>query len=304
VRQRLLVVVNAAAGSVDDGPVDAALTVLRSAADVEVAATASAADLDDVVAAMDGQRPVIVGGDGSLHAVIGALDRAGRLADQPVGLIPCGTGNDLARTLGLPVDPEEGARAVLSGRTRVLDVLRDDSGLLVVNAVHSGLGASAGRRAEGFKGLMGVAAYPVGAALAGVSERGWLLRVEVDGVVVRSSSGGWAADGETPLLMVAVCNGPTVGGGTALAPGAVPDDGLLDVMVSAATGAAERMAFAAALRTGEHVGREDVVVVRGRRVTVAGEPVDLDADGEVHEGRDRQAWRADAGAWSVITPSS
>jgi diacylglycerol kinase family enzyme len=301
---RLLVVVNAAAGSVEDEPVAAALTVLRSSADVLVADTASAADLDGVVARLDGRVPVVVGGDGSLHAVAAALDRAGRLGDQPVGLIACGTGNDLARTLGIPLEPESGARALLTGSPRPLDVLRDDSGLVVVNAVHAGLGASAGRRAERFKDLMGALAYPVGAALAGAAESGWRLRVEVDGVVVGAPEAGWAADGDTPLLMVGICNGPTVGGGTALAPGALPDDGLLDVMVCSATGPAERVAFGAALRTGEHTGRDDVVVVRGREVTVGGEEVDIDADGELHEGRTAQTWRVDPGAWSIVTPAS
>jgi YegS/Rv2252/BmrU family lipid kinase len=302
VTTRLLVVVNGAAGSAEDEPVESALAVLRSGGDVDVAATESAEDLDDVVRHLDGRRPVVVGGDGSLHAVVGALDRADRLGDQPLGLVACGTGNDLARSLGLPMDPEEGARVVLAGSPRPMDLLREDGGLLVVNAVHAGIGASAGRRAERFKDLMGVLAYPVGAALAGAAEAGWRVRVEVDGAVVGPAGAGWAADGETPLLMVAVCNGRTVGGGAALAPDARPDDGLLDVMVCAATGPAERVAFGAALRTGEHVDRDDVVVVRGREVAVTGEAVDIDADGEVHEGLPAQRWRIDPAAWSILTP--
>jgi len=297
----LLVVVNGAAGSAQDEPVEAALAVLRGGADVEVAATASSDDLDDVVRGLDGRRPVVVGGDGSLHAVACALDRAGLLGASPVGLIACGTGNDLARTLGLPLDPEAGARVVLDGAPRRLDVLREDGGLLVVNAVHAGVGASAGRRAERFKDLMGPAAYPVGAALAGAAESGWELRVEVDGRPVAPVSGEWSADGATQLLMVGVCNGRSVGGGTALAPDADPGDGLLDVLVSAATGPAERVAFGAALRTGSHGDRDDVVLVRGRSVRISGEPVDIDADGEVHEGWTAQSWRIDPAAWSIIT---
>ena len=296
----LLVVVNGAAGSAEDEPVEAALSVLRSGADVEVAATSSSDELDDVVRSLDGRRPVVVGGDGSLHAVAAALDRAGLLDAQPIGLIACGTGNDLARALGLPLDPEAGARVVLEGSSRRLDALREDGGLLVVNAVHAGVGASAGRRAERLKDLMGAVAYPVGAALAGAAERGWELRVEVDGRPV--GSGEWTADGSTPVLMVGVCNGPTVGGGTALAPDADPGDGLLDVLVSAATGPAERVAFGAALRSGRHGDRDDVVLVRGRSVTISGDPVDIDADGEVHEDWARQTWRLDPGAWSVIAP--
>ncbi len=296
----LLVVVNGAAGSAADEPVDAALAVLRAGAEVEVAATASADDLDDVVSRLDGRRPVVVGGDGSLHAVAAALDRAGLLGAQPVGLIACGTGNDLARTLGLPLDPEHGARVVLEGAPRPLDVLREDCGLVVVNAVHTGIGATAGRHAERFKDVMGPVAYPVGAAIAGAAESGWRLRVELDGRPVRA--GDRIADGDTALLMVAVCNGPTVGGGTALVPGADPGDGLLDVMVCAATGPAERLAFGAALRAGEHGDRDDVALVRGREVSITGEPVEIDADGEVHPDRAAQRWRLDPAAWSIRVP--
>jgi diacylglycerol kinase family enzyme len=298
----LLVVVNGAAGSAQDEPVEAALSVLRGAADVEVAATASSDELDDVVRGLDGRRPVVVGGDGSLHAVAAALDRAGLLGAQPVGLIACGTGNDLARALGLPLDPEGGARVVLEGRPRRLDVLREDGGLLAVNAVHAGVGASAGRRAEVLKDLLGAAAYPVGAALAGAGESGWELRVQVDGRVAGPVSGDWSAEGATRLLMVGVCNGPTVGGGTALVPGADPGDGLLDVLLCAATGPAERVAFGAALRAGEHGARDDVALLRGREVSITGEPVEIDADGEVHEGWTTQTWRVDPGAWSVVVP--
>lgn len=218
-----------------------------------------------------------------------------------MGLIGCGTGNDLARTLGIPLNPVAGATVVLTGRPRSLDVLREDGGLLVVNAVHAGVGASAGRRAERLKELMGAAAYPVGAAMAGAAERGWELRVEVDGRPVRL--GEVSADGTTPLLMVGICNGPTVGGGTALVPGADPGDGLLDVLVSAATGPAERVAFGAALRAGDHGDRDDVAFVRGREVTVTGEPVEIDADGEVLVDWTRQGWRLDPAAWSVFVPA-
>jgi diacylglycerol kinase family enzyme len=132
----LLVVVNGAAGSADDEPVEAALAVLRGGADVEVAATSSSDELDDVVRSLDGRRPVVMGGDGSLHAVAAALDRAGVLGAQPVGLIACGTGNDLARTLGLPLDPEDGARVVLERIQQVPGIVATNT-LVAVPALPS-----------------------------------------------------------------------------------------------------------------------------------------------------------------------
>ncbi len=301
--QQLLVVVNHTAGTTDDDSVESALTVLRSSADVAVAATADPEALLRAVKGRGDRRLVVVGGDGSVHAAVTALDPLGGLdAGEPIGIIPRGTGNDLAQALGLPLDPVESAAVVLTGTPRRLDLLRDDAGGLVVNAVHLGAGARAGAEAARFKDRMGAAAYPLGAVIAGVTTAGWHLRVEVDRRVVEHEAAGWSPDGTMGVLMVAVCNGPTIGGATPLAPDAMVDDGLLDVVVSAATGPLARAAFAAALSNGRHVQRDDVLVVRGREVTVAGGPVDLVADGELEEGVGCRTWRAEHHAWSVLVP--
>lgn len=207
---RLLVVVNRAAGTTDDESLEAALTVLRSGADVTVAATADADDLRRAVTGRQDRRLVIVGGDGSVHAAVTALDAVGGLAaEDPIGIIPLGTGNDLGQALELPLDASESAAVVLTGTPRRLDLVRDNSGGVVVNAVHVGAGARAAAEAARFKDRLGPAAYPLGAAIAGVNTAGWDLRVEVDGRVVQHQAGGWAADGGTRVLMAAVCNGPS-----------------------------------------------------------------------------------------------
>jgi diacylglycerol kinase family enzyme len=301
--QRLLVVLNRDAGTADDDAVEAALAELRAGADVTVAATADAAELADAVAARDGRRLVVLGGDGSLHAAIRALDAAGGLhPGEPVGIIPRGTGNDLAQALGLPADPVAAAAAVLGGRPRPVDLLRGDDGGLVVNAVHAGVGARASAEAVRFKDRLGAAAYPLGAAIAGVTAASAGLRVEADGRVVSDGAGGWAADGGTDVLMVGVCNGPTIAGGTPLAPGALLDDGFADVVVCTATGPVARAAFATALLAGTHGDRDDVVVTRARQVTFRGGPVDLVADGELQEAVGSRTWRVDHHGWSVLVP--
>ena len=81
--------------------------------------------------------------------------------------------------------------------------------------------------------------------------------------------------------MVGVANGRTIGGGAELAPDAAPDDGLLDVVVATSTGPLARVRLRDALREGEHVERDDVLVVRGRSVTVTGEAFPVNADGEL-----------------------
>src|SRR5215207_9851838 len=122
----LLVITNASAGSAHEEAVDTAVATLSERADVEVAATSSPEDCDTAVARRAGRRVVVCGGDGSVHFIVAALHRAGDLSD-PIGLIPMGTGNDLARALGLPLDPAEAARVVLDGEPHRLDLLVDDA---------------------------------------------------------------------------------------------------------------------------------------------------------------------------------
>ena len=63
-----------------------------------------------------------------------------------------------------------------------------------------------------------------------------------------------------------------------------------------------RAAFAAALLAGRHVDRDDVLVTRGRQVTFAGPPVELDADGEIHEPVGSRTWRVEHRACAVLVP--
>jgi YegS/Rv2252/BmrU family lipid kinase len=293
--KRLLVVTNAAAGTADEENVAAALAVLRGGADVRVEECADPADLAALIEARDGRRVVVAGGDGSVHLLVATLYGRGELStDDPVGLLPLGTGNDLARTLGIPLDAEAAAAALLAGRGRPLDLIVDDAGGVVVNVVHLGIGAEAAEQASALKDKLGKAAYAVGSAVAGVREQGWTLRVEVDGSVVH--------DGE-PVLMVGVCNGRTIGGGTEIAPDAEPDDGLLDVVVATSTGPLARLGFGVAMRRGDHVDRDDVQTYRGRRVTISGEPFPSNADGELREPVERGTWTVLPEAWALVVPA-
>jgi YegS/Rv2252/BmrU family lipid kinase len=251
-------------------------------------------DLGRVLAGLGGRTLVVVGGDGSVHTAVATLLSRGQLSgDRPIGLVPLGTGNDLARTLELPLDPAAAARALLTGRPRPLDLVVDDAGGVVVNAVHLGVGAEAAEKATALKDRLGRAAYTVGSLAAGAGATGWHLQVVVDGVLV---------DVDREVLMVAVANGRTIGGGAPLAPDASPDDGLVDVVVATSTGPLARLGFARALRDGEHVERDDVLVVRGRTVTVTGDPFPLNADGELDGPVSARTWTVRPAAWSLVVP--
>src|SRR3954452_22997582 len=190
----LLLITNPEAGSADEERLEGALRVLRSAADVEVAHTENPGELDSVLHRRGGRRIVVAGGDGSLHAVVAALHRRHELQDAVVGLVPLGTGNDFARGAGVPLDPTDAARLVLTGTPKPVDLLVDCLGEVVVNNVHIGVGAQASHNAKPLKKVLGRVGYVLGAVGAAIKPPYVRLRIEVDGHEV--------ADFAHPILMV------------------------------------------------------------------------------------------------------
>jgi diacylglycerol kinase family enzyme len=132
----------------------------------------------------------------------------------------------------------------------------------------------------------------LGAVLEAARADGWDLSVTVDGSPLD-------LPGER-VLLVGVGNGPSIGGGTQLCPGADPGDGLLDVVVACATGAGARIAFGSALRAGTHLERDDVVAVQGREVRIRGDAVAHDVDGEVTDEVTDRTYRVVPGAWTLL----
>ena len=300
----LLVITNSGAGTSDEETLAAALTVLRERASVEVAATSNPGELDGVLHRAGSRHIVIAGGDGSLHAVIAALHRRNELRNTVVGLLPMGTGNDFARGVGIPLDIEEAARVVLAGKPRRMDLIVDEVGEIVVNNVHVGAGANASRRGHRWKqrlGSVGVGkvnlgklGYPIGAALTAWNPPIIRVRIEVDGAVV--------VDLDEPVLMAAVGNGSSVGGGAELTPDADPRDGRFDVMVSRSVGPLARVAYAARLGFATHHERDDVIYLRGTTVSVSGGPFWCSADGEIYGPERQRTWHVEPEAYSMLLP--
>jgi diacylglycerol kinase (ATP) len=295
----LLLITNADAGGAQHDALEVALGVLREDADVEVATTTNPGELDGVLHRAGCRSIVVAGGDGSLHAVISALHRRHELAERTLGLIPLGTGNDFARALGLPLEPAEAAVALLGAQPRRMDLIVDELGGVVVNSVHAGASAQASRRGARWKERLGpygfgILGYPIGAALSSIKPPFVRLRVEADGEVV--------SDMDQHILMVAIGNGTSVGGGTELTPDADPSDGRLDVMVSFATGPFERFGYAWNLRSGDHPQRDDVISLRARQVTISGEDFFLSADGEISGPERRRSWHLEPAAYAMLVP--
>ena len=296
----MLMITNADAGNTDHDNIQIALDILRADADVEVAASADADELDGILRKAGDRTIVVAGGDGSLHAVVAALHGRDDLSGRTLALLPLGTGNDFARALELPVDPAEAAGVIAAGHSRAVDLIVEERGDVVVNSVHAGASVQASRTAAKWKsrlapiGLGGVG-YPLGAALTALhpSVR---LTVEADGEII--------ARANQRLLMVAVGNGISVGGGAELTPDADPGDGYADVMVSLAAGPFARFAYAWGVRGGNHPVRTDVITRRAKSVSIRGETFSVSADGEISGPHRARSWRVLPWAYKIVVPTA
>lgn len=290
----ILLIANASAGTHEEESLEAALKVLRPLANVTVESTSSPEDLDRVLGENKICSVVVAGGDGSLHAVINALQRLDRLSSTPVGLIPLGTGNDFARGVGIPLEPEEAAQVVASGRTTPTDLIVDDTDQVVINNAHLGVGAEASRAADKWKPRLGKLGYAMGALSAGYDPQFVRVTVTVDGREIAR---------RRKVAQVAIGNGSLVGGGTELIPGADPADGQLVVIVSRARGVGQRLAYLVRLRRGKHHLMKEVDRTNGTSVVVEGDAFYVITDGEISEHKcPRRSWELKAGAVEMYLP--
>jgi len=288
------VLTNAAAGSADADALDRALAVWHGQVEVEVAQTGEDGALEAALDRRDGRTLVVAGGDGSLHLTVSRLFERRELADAVIGLLPLGTGNDFARGTRIPLEVEAAARVVMAGHVQDVDLIVDDTGNVVVNNVHLGIGADGSRYGARWKERWGRLGYPIGLLQAAFA-RPYRLQVTVDDEVV--------ADGSRSVLEVSIGNGATVGGGLALNPDADPDDGRLDVLVAFASGPWRRLTYGVDLFRGRHPQRRDVEHRQATRVSVTGQPVHLSADGEIAGPVTRRDWHLERDAMNVILPA-
>ncbi len=274
--------------------VEAAVDVLRCHGPTELAWTRDLEEVGRRVEAVGNRRLVVVGGDGALHAAINLVDPQ-LLAGTTFALIPDGTGNDLARSVGLPLERDEAARLAATGEPRALDLLEVDGATQAHrwahNALHSGIGVDAARLGTRWKRRLGAPAYALGAVLTGLRARARPVTVTIDGAVVH----------EGPALLVAALVGESVGGGFPLDPGGTPDERHLTVLVLADVRPLRRPTLAWALLRKDHRRHPDVVRRTGRQVEVVGHD-EVDTDGEVVDVAHRWAATVRPAAWHLVVP--
>jgi diacylglycerol kinase (ATP) len=221
---------------------------------------------------------IVAGGDGTVNDVVNGLGKAGFPEGVTLGILPAGTGNDLAATLCIPEDPEVAEDVIRQNRMRTLDVARVRS---------EGVG-------ERF--FINVATGGLGAEISSVNDKelkkrwGKLSYLRASLEVARNFDVRELSlylDGEerrVKAVNIAVGNCRYTGGGWPATPRANPEDGLLDVVVMETLGAAELFDLApAVLAESTYLDKEGVLFVRAKEIRVETQPPGLEftADGEV-----------------------
>jgi diacylglycerol kinase (ATP) len=234
----------------------------------------------------------VAGGDGTVEAVASTLIDT----STPLGVIPCGTYNNFARSTGIPLDPLEAARLIRSGATRKMDV-GFVNGKPFFECVGSGLDAAIfplgeeikdGEFLNWFKLLKTAAKYPrrvfdlsldrpFREALAHVKSppkiskgwRRWLKKAPERSIRLRA-------------LMVTVSNGPYYGANFAVAPDAAVDDGQLTVTIYKKYNKWELLWHFWSIRSGKRIYAPRVATLKASEIEIGGpEPLETHKDGSL-----------------------
>ena len=267
--RRALLVVNAGSrGGQDEA--EAYVAALADPGLVLVRRACPKADaLTPLIRSMQGEVDCVIlgGGDGTMSAAAVGLRDTG----LPLGILPLGTGNDLARTVGVPDDPAGAAAVILGGRTRTVD-LGCVNGHMFFNVASLGLTVDVSRRlTKAAKRRFGKLAYVWTAFRVVMGSRRF-------GAVIRSDE----ATRRVRTMQIAVGNGRFYGGGMVVSTAARIDDHMLDVYSLEPRSKWRLLLAARAFRDGEHGKVEDIRTLRTAVIeVVTRRPRPVSADGEI-----------------------
>jgi YegS/Rv2252/BmrU family lipid kinase len=213
----------------------------------------------------------LIGGDGTVHEVVNGLIERGESASIPLGLIPAGTGNDVAKQLGVS-SPLEAARRIVAGRTSPFDVAKVEAAgqtdYCVTIVGWAGV-ADINCTAERLR-MLGPPRYAVAALWQILFPRRRRAKLVLDG-----------RGFEDDFLLVVACNTVFSGSGMRLAPRAKVDDGKIDVVILRSASRWQMFRLFAKVFDGSHVDMPCVEYHQVRSLSILSddrEPLDLDGE--------------------------
>lgn len=219
------------------------------------------------------QQLIAAGGDGTLNEVINGLD--GDFAGLRVGLLPLGTGNDFARSIGVPRALDDALDVLARNRAARIDVVRvtNDRRRYMMNVSAGGFSAKVDEKlTEDVKERWGPLAYARSFVAALPELKDYRTDITLDDAELL----------DTPAHNVIVANGRYVAGGVPIAPRARLDDGLLDIIVLPLASLPKLALLAPATLLGKHLDNDQLIFRRARKVRVSSDPaMHFNTDGEL-----------------------
>ncbi len=219
------------------------------------------------------------GGDGTVHSVLNAI--LNQEAPVALGVVPLGTGNDLARTLAIGPDPRDAIAHLAVSHTERFDVMRvrcKDRTLYGINAITGGFGGDVTEAlSPELKAAFGPLSYIIGAvsALPNLGEYSITLALDGEGPV------------QTDAVAIVAANGRTIAGGKRIAPLANPQDGLLDVVIVKPGTLLDAADVGTRLVAGNLLASKHIIHRTTSHLTIQGEHAMLfNVDGEMVDGPD------------------
>jgi diacylglycerol kinase (ATP) len=267
--KRALMIVNPRARR-GSAPIDTATGVFEKAGlELEIASPSDGENASELIArrADHVDFAIIGGGDGTLNAAAAGLVYTG----LPLGVLPLGTANDFARTLGLPLDPVKAAELIVAGRQGLIDV-GEVNGHLFFNVASIGFSAElAGELTEHAKKRWGTLGYAIVAARILMRSRLFSAFVDHDGTTEKIRT-----------MQVSVGNGRHYGGGMTVEENATADDGWLDLYSLEVDHWWRLLRLLPSLRSGTHGQWDDVRAFKTTEVTIrTSRPRPVNTDGEL-----------------------
>ncbi len=226
------------------------------------------------------RRLIAVGGDGTFHCLVNEVMRRGLAGQVELGLLPLGTGSDLASTLGLPRRPKAAIAHLAASSPRPMDLLEVDLGgqtRFAANVASLGLSADVARIVNG-RSRRWAWTYLEVALRQLLGSRPRELSTELDG-------NPWFSG---PVWLLVAANGPRFARGMRIMPYARVDDGLLDCMVASSRGPWSLIPHMPRLYLGLHLRAKPVHWSRGEALAVHGLGPDgwlAELDGEHYPAR-------------------
>jgi len=211
---------------------------------------------------------VAVGGDGTVNEVFNGMIGSNKI----LGIVPAGTGNDLSRSLHIPLAIEDALEFIVNGDYISIDVGKIN-GQLFINVASVGLDAIIAEEANKIKKVISGKYSYILALLKGlIYFKSKKIKIKIDD----------ENEFEKDIMLVAISNGICYGGGMRIAPNAQINDGLFDICIVKKMSKFKLLYLFPSIYKGDHVKFDEVEILRGERIDISSnEDLIINIDGEV-----------------------